>query len=81
MTTDTKLRPSEGAIWSMDTMRVCLWYVVGTADDTACPPLFSTKMRAEVYARERFPDESPSRRYARVMFTTVDDYCDPDFKD
>lgn len=48
-----------------------VWYVQGADPDLACPMLFSVKMRAEEYAREKFPDESPDRRYSRILCKSV----------
>lgn len=44
-----------------------VWYVQGDEDVT----LFKTKMDAERYARELFPDETESVRYARIFFFPV----------
>ncbi len=44
-----------------------VWYVVGADPDCAIPVLFATKMAAEIYARQVWPDADPSARYARVM--------------
>lgn len=49
-----------------------VWYVHG--DPYAVdrwPTLFATKLAAEAYARECFPDEDPDKRYARVMYREV----------
>ena len=48
-----------------------VWYV--SEEDTAgfAPTLFDTKEAAEVYARVLFPDETESKRYARIYFRRV----------
>lgn len=47
-----------------------VWYIRGEAVDGLRHMLFATKMAAEIYARELFPNEPPDTRYARV-------YCMP----
>lgn len=47
------------------------WYVSGADPEKRWPEFFATKMDAEMYARYRFPDESPDARYARVMYRPV----------
>ena len=44
-----------------------VWYVSGDEEKY----FFKTKMDAEMYARIHFPDEDPSKRYARIYFKTV----------
>jgi hypothetical protein len=48
-----------------------VWYV--SEEETAgfAPTLFDTKEAAEVYARVLFPDETESKRYARIYFRRV----------
>ena len=49
-----------------------VWYVAGAdGDDTIRAVLFSTKLAAEMYARLKFPDESPDARYARIFYRSV----------
>lgn len=48
-----------------------VWYVQGADVDSPMPVLFSTKMAAEIYARQEFPDESSDRRYARIFYKSV----------
>jgi len=48
-----------------------VWYVQGADADLPMPILFSTKMAAEIYARQEFPDESPDRNYARIFYRDV----------
>lgn len=49
-----------------------VWYVHGeTNDPDEWPTLFDTKLGAEKWARELFPDENPSTRYARILFKVV----------
>ena len=42
---------------------VDLWYVVGIGG-----VYYGTKIQAETAARQAFPDEGASRRYARIYF-------------
>jgi len=44
---------------------ITLWYVFGVAGE-----YFTTKLAAEVRARQAFPDESPRNHYGRVRFKT-----------
>ena len=48
-----------------------VWYVRENDPDLGIPLLFETKMDAEKYARELFPDETPDVRYGRVGFSNV----------
>ena len=48
-----------------DFVEVVLWYVVGISG-----VYYGTKIQAEAAAREQFPDESESKRYARVFYKT-----------
>lgn len=49
-----------------------VWYVSGAdAVDEIMPVLFTTKMAAEKFARIRFPDEDPDKRYARIFYRLV----------
>jgi len=49
-----------------------IWFVAGEHDeDYVIPTLFDTKQAAEVYARSLFPDETESKRYARIYFRDV----------
>lgn len=49
-----------------------VWYVQGADTyDGIMPVLLSTKMAAEKYAREVFPDEGPDERYARISYRLV----------
>lgn len=49
-----------------------VWYVQGEHEDPdAWPTLFDTKLGAEMWAKELFPNEDPSTRYARIFFKTV----------
>ena len=47
-----------------------VWYVLG-ADPEGWPVLFATKMAAEMYARQVWPDASESARYARIFYRSV----------
>ena len=47
-----------------------VWYVQGDGNNL----LWKTKMDAEMYARELFPDEPAHYRYARIMYTEVHSY-------
>ena len=44
-----------------------VWFVSGCEDGY----LFESKLDAEIYAREIFPEESEDKRYARIYFKTV----------
>lgn len=46
-----------------------VWYVAG--EHEGMPQLFDTKEAAEKYARLLFPEESESKRYARIYFRRV----------
>lgn len=48
-----------------------VWYVQGADPDARFPEFFATKEMAERYAREIFPDEDESARYARIYFRTL----------
>lgn len=48
-----------------------VWYVAGADPDSPMPVLFSTKVAAEIYARQEFPEEHPDRRYARIFYKSV----------
>jgi hypothetical protein len=49
-----------------------VWFVQGEdIGDATYPTLFATKLDAEVYARELFPEESEDRRYARIYYREV----------
>lgn len=52
---------------------VFAWYVVGETKlyETPFPTFFRTKIQAEEYARELFPEESAHRRYARIQYREV----------
>jgi len=47
-----------------------VWYVQ-EMDNNAVPVLFSTKMAAEIYARQLFPHASPDVRYSRIYYRSV----------
>jgi hypothetical protein len=47
-----------------------VWYVLG-ADLEGWPVLFATKMAAEMYARQVWPDADESVRYARIFYRSV----------
>lgn len=51
-----------------------VWYVIGDPDHF----LFATKMAAEIYARQLFPEADPDARYARIRFKNV--YTESDLK-
>jgi hypothetical protein len=58
-----------------------IWFVRGDPNTgyDYFPTLFDTKMAAEVYARQCFPDEHPDSRYARIFYRellTLDDVKD-----
>lgn len=48
-----------------------VWYIQGEALDGQRPLLFATKMAAEIYARELFPNEPEDTRYARIFYVAV----------
>ena len=48
-----------------------VWYVLGSPDEDVMPVLFETKMAAEMYTRQLWPDASPQDRYARVFYKSV----------
>ena len=48
-----------------------VWYVAREDTGGAFPSFFDTKMAAEAYAKYLFPDESESKRYARIYFREV----------
>ena len=48
-----------------------VWFVAGAAPDSPMPVLFDTKMAAEMYARQEFPDADPDARYARIFYKSV----------
>jgi hypothetical protein len=50
-----------------------IWFVVGDPDEDM-PNLWLTKMDAEKFAREVFPDESEDKRYARVRYAVAINY-------
>ena len=49
-----------------------VWYVLGETEDGSFPTLFKFKIDAEALARRLFPNETPARRYARIMCRTVE---------
>ncbi len=51
-----------------------VWYVRGADPGRPMPVLFATKMAAEMYARQEFPDAHPDERYARI-------FCKPVFEE
>ena len=53
-----------------------VWYVAGEDTDGHMPTLFDTKLAAEAYARVLFPEESESKRYARIYYRPVLDLSD-----
>lgn len=61
-----------------DTKTNEVWIVMDDDSDES-PILWRTKMDAEIYARRRYPDESPDKRYARIYFERIlsydDQYC------
>lgn len=52
-----------------------VWYVQGEypPDMRRWPTLFDTKLAAEKYARQLFPDEDPDKRYARIYCIEVNE--------
>lgn len=53
-------------------MEQFVWFVSVEGEDS--PPLFHTKIDAESYARELFPNEDPYKRYARIYYREVHTY-------
>jgi len=57
-----------------------IWYVNEGEGFHLVPHVFETKMEAEQYARELFPDETEDERYARIYYKEVvsyEEYEDP----
>ena len=58
-----------------------IWYVnEGNGGFHLVPHVFETKIEAERYARELFPDETEAERYARIHYKEVvsyEEYEDP----
>lgn len=50
---------------------IAVWYVRGADPDSPMPVLFATKMAAEMYARETWPDAHPDTRYAHIFYKSV----------
>lgn len=48
-----------------------VWYVQGADPEARFPEFFATKMAAEMYARDLFPQECPDQRYARIFHRNV----------
>jgi hypothetical protein len=48
-----------------------VWFVKGADPGSPMPVLFDTKMGAEMYARQVFPDADPDERYARIFYKSV----------
>ena len=48
-----------------------VWYVSGDDTDFGRPQLWMYKIEAEAYARELYPDEDESSRYARIFYRRV----------
>lgn len=48
-----------------------VWYVAGADPESPIPVLFDTKLAAEIYARQVFPDADPDARYARIFYKSV----------
>lgn len=48
-----------------------VWFVQGADPYSPMPVLFATKLAAEIYARQEFPNEDPDTRYARVFYKSV----------
>ena len=49
-----------------------IWFVSGEdMEGRTVPTLFDTKETAERYARMMFPDESESKRYARIYYREI----------
>ena len=53
-----------------------VWFVVGEPDEEyrEMPNLWQTKMDAEKFARECFPDEPEDQRYSRIRYAVVINY-------
>jgi hypothetical protein len=51
-----------------------IWYVNEGEGFHLVPYVFETKIEAERYARECFPDESEDERYARIFCKEVVSY-------
>lgn len=51
-----------------------IWYVNEGKQFHLVEYVFATKMEAERYARELFPDESEDSRYARIFYKEVLSY-------
>ena len=51
-----------------------IWYANEGAEFHLVPHVFETKMEAERYARELFPDETEDERYARIYYKEVVSY-------
>lgn len=54
----------------MTNPQTLVWYVNGDPDQT----LLKTKLDAEKWAREIFPEEDEDKRYSRVFFKEVFSY-------
>ena len=48
-----------------------VWYVRGADMFDEFPTLFDTKMAAEIFARQEFPNLTEDQRYARVYYKPV----------
>jgi len=48
-----------------------VWYVQGADPESPMPVLFTTKLAAEMYARQVWPDADPDTRYARIFYRSV----------
>lgn len=48
-----------------------VWYVRGADPEGRFPEFFATKMLAEMYARDQFPQEGPDQLYARIFYRNV----------
>jgi hypothetical protein len=48
-----------------------VWYVQGADPEARFPVFFTTKMAAEKYARQLWPDADPDTRYARIFYRSV----------
>ena len=57
-----------------DTKTTEVWFVLDDDEDSGMPSLWRTKMDAEIYARRRYPDESPDKRYARIYSEKILSY-------
>lgn len=51
-----------------------IWYVNEGKQFHLVEYVFATKMEAERYARELFPDENEDERYARIFYKEVLSY-------